>query len=381
MSSGDTQKTDARRLVEASAWRTHLTENDLESTPAFEAWLMSDSRNRAAWESVQQSWNLFVEHATSPEVLDLRRAALGQARSMGRARWTTRHARVGRFARAAVAAAVVLLAFGGGLSIYLMSPDVYRTAAGERRVVTLADGSQVQLDSLTELRVDYSEHARDLKLVKGQARFDVAHDVQRPFSVVARDRKIVATGTAFNVDLLGKDLYVTLLEGKVVIVPELSAVSPVPAVVPSGTQSGTAAPKALQSMTQVPLKVIELQPGQQLAVSRTGAATVAEADVQRATAWQEGQLVFEDEPLSSVVARVSRYSARPVNVADEKTASLRISGVFHAGDVEGFVATVTHYLPVKAQQRGDVIYLSTIPAGARDSGHAPVVVGTAGDST
>src|SRR3546814_1264895 len=84
------------------------------------------------------------------------------------------------------------------------SSDLYRTVLGERRVVTLADGSTVSLDAASEVRVAYSERARELALVRGQARFDVAHDPRRPFAVQARDQRVVATGTAFNVDLLDR---------------------------------------------------------------------------------------------------------------------------------------------------------------------------------
>jgi transmembrane sensor len=171
-----TEKTDARRLVEASAWRTHLAEHDRETTPAFEAWLTAHDGNRQAWDRVRQAWDLFGDQAASPELLDLRRRALGQVRAAGRRRWRAwpsfdRH---GGFV---IAAGLALLAVSGFVAFDLMGPDTYRTEAGERRLITLPDGSELQLDSLTELRVHYSGRARDLSLLQGQARFDVAHDV------------------------------------------------------------------------------------------------------------------------------------------------------------------------------------------------------------
>jgi len=72
---------------------------------------------------------------------------------------------------------------------YLQRPDTYRTALGERRAVTLADGSQITLDSSSEVMVRYSANARALTLVRGQARFDVTHDVERPFTVTANGRR------------------------------------------------------------------------------------------------------------------------------------------------------------------------------------------------
>src|SRR3546814_3917007 len=103
------------------------------------------------------------------------------------------------------------------------SSDLYRTVLGERRVVTLADGSTVSLDAASEVRVAYSERARELALVRGQARFDVAHDPRRPFAVQARDQRVVATGTAFNVDLFGPQVLITLIEGHVQVLEATSS--------------------------------------------------------------------------------------------------------------------------------------------------------------
>lgn len=354
-------RTDARRLVEAAAWRTHLTETDQESTPAFEAWLVAEDANQRAWERVQQSWNSIGEQATSPELLDLRRKALSQARAVSSKRWLAATS-FNRYRHAAIAAGLCLLVVGGLVAANIIGADTYRTAAGERRVVRLSDGSRVQLDSLTELRVDYSKRARELKLLKGQARFDVAHDVERPFSVLAAGQKVVATGTAFNVDLLDRNLFVTLIEGKVVIVPQAAPSRPAPTLIEtSASRSGSEIAQRPPPRAAVRVRRIELAAGQQFAVAENGASIVAVANVQRATAWQSGQLVFDDEPLSSVVARVNRYAARPLSLADERTAALRISGVFNTGDVDGFVSTITHYLPIEAEQIGEDIRLSAKP--------------------
>jgi transmembrane sensor len=62
--------------------------------------------------------------------------------------------------------------------------------------------------------------------------------------------------------------------------------------------------------------------------------------------------MFDDEPLSSVVERVNRYGGTQIVVADSKVGAMKISGVFNAGDVLGFVEIVTHYLPVRAVSEG-----------------------------
>ena len=321
---------EATALTEAAAWRARLTEADAESTPEFAAWLATDPRNVEAWKRVQAPWELVGEHATAPEIIELRSAALEHVHAAGRRRWTRSPRFV--FARRLSAAAAVLVVIVMGLLVWQSrSPDVYTTHAGERHVVTLADGSRIALDSRTEVRVHYTPQARELELVSGQARFDVAHDVTRPFSVIADGHKVVATGTAFNVDLFGSSLVVTLIEGRVVVLAEPVA--------------DAAEPLTLPRLT--------LDVGDQLVLSPSEPPSVEHVSIERATAWENGEIVFENDRLASVVARINRYAQQPVVIADAATAELRISGVFHTGDVEGFVSTLVSYLPVQAERGAD----------------------------
>ena len=317
-------------LAQATAWRVRLTETDAASCPEFAAWLATDARNVEAWKRVQEPWDLVGEHATAPEVIELRRAALAHAHAAGRGRW----ARSRRFAltrRIGAAAAILAVAVGGLFFWQSLQPDVYSTRAGERRVVTLDDGSRIALDSRSEVRVRYTQNARELVLASGQARFDVAHDALRPFSVSAEGHKVVATGTAFNVDMFGSSLFVTLIEGHVVVLAEPARSAAQPATLPRMT----------------------LDAGEQLVLSPSAPPSVEHVNVERATAWENGEIVFENDRLASVVARINRYAPQPVTIADAPTAELRISGVFHTGDVDGFVATLVSYLPVHAEKGPD----------------------------
>ena len=188
-------------------------------------------------------------------------------------------------------------------------------------MITLSDGSKLSLDADSEVTVRYGKHDRFLHLLKGQARFDVAHDKSRPFSVVAGNQRVIATGTAFNIDIAGPKVLVTLIEGHVVVVNADEA-GPLPA--------GSAA------------HAIALKAGQQLALGPAVPPHIQAANVQRVTAWTIGQIMFDDEPLSSVVDRVNRYGGTQVVVADPEVGAMKISGVFNAGDAAGFVEIVTH---------------------------------------
>ncbi|MEI9851494.1 MAG: FecR domain-containing protein [Sphingomonas sp.] len=320
------------RLAEASAWRVRLAEGDAESNATFEDWIAAHPENRAAWDQVEHGWNRVGALASAPELLAMRSEALDRARRRA-------GVRRGGYGRVAAIAASFAVIFAAGLIalLFAMRPGpeqpehlTIATASGERRVVTLADGSHVSLDSGSELRVAFTEGARRLELVRGQARFKVAKDAARIFSVKARDRVVVATGTDFNIDLSAHKVAITLIEGNVTVLDgdarNTSDVAPPPARRPAP---------------------VSLVAGQQLVVAPAAAPRVQPASLDRTSAWERGQLMFEDEPLAAVAERVSRYTPHPITV-DPGIGGIRISGVFQTGDAATFVEVVTRYLPVRA---------------------------------
>ena len=322
-----------RRLAEAAAWRARLAEQKLDSDPALEQWLASDPLNAAAYERAEAVWDEMGELSSTPEFMDLRRGALDIAARQGR-----RNRGAYRLARpiAAALATLAILGAGGGTWWMVNRPQTYETTLGERRVVPLSDGSQVWLDSDSKVAIRYTSDARKLELLRGQARFDVAHNVARPFSVKARDETVVATGTSFNIDLTGSDTLVTLIEGHVAILDG------------AGRRS-----TPVQTRQQFsPPHTVDLVAGQELDVMAAAPPIIKTVDLERATAWEDGRLVFENEPLSMAALRISRSSARRVSV-DPAVANLKISGVFNAGDVDGFAQTMSLYLPVRSEPGAD----------------------------
>lgn len=349
----DRSADDLHRLQEAAVWRVRLMEDGTESSEAFETW-RADPDNAAAWEEIDDPWQRMGEEATSPELIAVRVGALQRARRSGRQRWQVR-SNFGKVAAALLAFGVLLGAFVGWRWIDAR-PAVYGTGMGERQVVRLADGSTVSLDSLSEVRVRYTGATRHLTLERGQARFEVAHGDARPFTVRARDQTVVATGTAFNIDMFGPEVLVTLLEGRITVmnVPvDPGATTPDP----NGSGGLSASASRLSPSS------IDLAPGQQIVIRPAASPEVKPVSASRATAWETGQLVFEDEPLSAAASRVSRYSGRRIAV-EGAAADLRVSGVFKAGDAAGFVDIVGRYLPVdaRADPSGDIT-LRSRPGG------------------
>lgn len=365
-----TRRIDPQLLERASAWRARLAD-----TPGFQpqelaSWLAQDPRHREAWETVQAPWDVLGQHAATPRVIELRRAALAHAHNAVRSNLWPR-----RFRRppVAIAAAACLVAAGAFLFWQQYQSDAFQTGFGERRVVTLSDGSQITLDSRSKVTVRYTADTRTLTLVRGQARFDVAHDVARPFTVTAEGHKVVATGTAFDVDLLGPKMLVTLLNGHVVVLPQSAPTIPwIPLASPEGAGSATAAGAESRALSHAEdaMESIYLDPGEQLVMSSSSAPRISHVDIERVTAWERGEIVFDNEPLATVIQRMNRYGPRHIIVGDDRAATLRISGVFHEGDLDGFVSTITAYLAVSAQERpdGDVELTYRSASAGREGG-------------
>ena len=344
-----TESIPARNIEQAAAWRIRLTESPGLFRAGFAAWLAEDPANEQAWRAVQNPWVFLGEQSTSPGVIRLRRAALMHAHSVLRSNWL--RAKLRRPPVRLAAAAAVLIALTAGALWWRFRPTVYTTGPGEQRSVRLADGSRVTLDSSSEVTVRYTADARTLALIRGQARFDVAHNPQRPFTVTADGHKVVATGTAFDVNLIGSEMQVTLLKGHVVILPANASVRP---FVPVGAP-GVSPHLVDVAVTGIPpdWKRIALDPGEQLVLAEHAPPRVRRVNVRRVTAWQRGQLVFKNESLAQVLTRIDRYIPEPIVAGDARTAAMRISGVYQEGDVDGFVSTIVSYLPVQAQEQPD----------------------------
>ncbi len=312
---------EVRRLAEASLWQVRLTEEDLESSAEFEDWLASHPGNPAAWARVHAAWAATGDSATRPDIMAARRDALNRARRAGRRGWWGRHP-VWLLGPVAAVAAICLV------GVLLWQTNVqelhYGTSLGQRKAFTLPDGSQAMLDAGSELDVRYARRTRWIRLLKGQARFEVAHNPARPFKVQAAGETVVAVGTDFNVNLIGPQVLVTLIKGRVNVAPDDPA-------------HGAA---------------VMLSPGQQLVASPSQPTHVESVSIASATAWETGLLVFHNEPLGSVAAIISRYVEHPVT-ADAEISGLRMSGVFKEGDVATFVDVIVHYLPVKASKASD----------------------------
>lgn len=213
--------------------------------------------------------------------------------------------RRGLFAGAAAASVAVVtvgLTSLGPLSALYAD---HATGVGGRKRIALADGSFVILNTATAVSVDYSGKERRVVLHDGEALFDVAKDPSRPFIVMTGDMEVRAVGTAFVV----RREEVTVSEGTV-------------------------------DVTIGSRPAIRVVAGQRLGVGEGDRFRLSTVDIDAATAWQRGKLIFNRRPLEGVVAELQRYRAGRIVILGDRLKVLEVTGVFDLDDTDRILRTI-----------------------------------------
>ncbi len=228
----------------------------------------------------------------------------------------------------------------------------FETTVGELKDVKLRDGSQITLGGGTKLAVDLSARTRSVELIRGEAWFRVAHNPNWPFTVDAGDGAITAVGTAFLVTRDSDLVVVTVTEGAISVraPPLVNSAS----VRRRQTESPT---------TPSPIRVTR---GEEVSYHDNGTMTsVIAADTHAATAWTQGRLIFDNQPLRYVIEGVNRYSARHVFVTPS-AGRLRFSGVILLGEFAEWLQRLPAVVPVDVDQ-GNAAICIRVPSDEDDA--------------
>jgi transmembrane sensor len=204
------------KTVEAQAVDWLIARDEPESWTAekqteFEAWLAQSPAHQTAFWRVEASWirtDLFE---------DLRPFGFGAHRAR-----QPQRKRPWRMVFRIAAAGGLLAMLGAGSAFYFQKPETqtFSTPVGGRKILTLLDGSQIELNTDTEIEIGTGENQRHVKLVRGEAFFHVRHDAGHVFTVTAAGHRVTDLGTKFTMRTLGPKLEVTLIEGKASLEPE-----------------------------------------------------------------------------------------------------------------------------------------------------------------
>ena len=330
---------------EAAEWFVEFRTGDLDAAgrQAFDAWVRSSPEHLRAYLEVAAIWNeagsvdarheldidaLISLATTQGNLVVLQPLASESPRSV---RSKAQPGSKSRFWSAVAASVVFLTVCTGALTwLYVQSAHTYESQVGERRSIRLVDGSTIELNSRSRVRIDFSHASRTVQLLEGQALFHVAKDSSRPFVVNSDGTRVRAVGTQFDVYKKGSGTIVTVVEGVVAVAKaERAAGSGVrtPDAAQSAARSSQAPPNR-GSIDEALQAAIMLTAGQQLTVSERMAPRPVLVNVAAATAWTQRQLVLDSAPLEEVAEEFNRYSERKLVVEDAGQKELRLSGVF-----------------------------------------------------
>lgn len=227
--------------------------------------------------------------------------------------------------------------------------QTFSTAIGKRATEQLPDGSSITLNTNTEVHVVYQARDRIVDLRRGEAHFDVAHDVDRPFGVRAAGHIVQAVGTAFNVRIQDAgEVEVTVTEGVVQILDD-------------GRNADTNDSMAVLAWWTNPIVGAGLVRGQiallrdQLPYEATDAAigTQEPEILEIKLAWQQGVLIFEGEPLKTVLQEFGRYTTTEFIIENAELGDVRVGGYFEAGNTDALLNTLNENFQIRAERVGN----------------------------
>lgn len=299
---------DNARVIRQEAFDWLIRLNEAAETPAlraeFEDWLYQSAEHGHTWERACRMWSsmgrapAFYERAN----VSARRRSMRNFIPSRRAIVTT--------AGAAIAFCLVYVLLP---SLLLNFQADYQTRTAETQKITLPDGSSVLLGPASAITSDFTSGSRNIRLLAGEAYFDVVHDASRPFHVISKDLDVEVLGTAFDVRLSEEGTEVGLERGSI-------------------HTRGSVAGKKIDE---------RLSPGDIVTVSRQD-GTLAKETIPLADigAWRNERLIVVDATIGSVIEQIRRYHSSWITVPDIGLAERKVSGVFNLADPDQALVTL-----------------------------------------
>jgi transmembrane sensor len=254
------------------------------------------------------------------------------------------------------AAAFCVIAFMV-VAMFLPQGEKYVTQIGEQSSHALSDGSVITLNTDSELHVDFSGEMRVVKLIRGEANFEVAKDKARPFVVYAGDGMVWAVGTAFNVYSQNGLVDVIVSEGTVKVFSGVTLRDKEPLLmIDDGKGYIGEDDKSLAQLRQDEyFREVVLDAGEsaQYSKSRVVKEVVEAEELEKDLAWQSGILVFHGETLSQALEKISRYTDRKLVIVDPIIADVNVGGRFQMNDIPALVDSLSLGLDIAVEYGQD----------------------------
>lgn len=215
--------------------------------------------------------------------------------------------------------------------------DNYKTRIGEVKNVMLPDGSLVELNTNTEIRLDFNDSVRKVILVQGEAFFAVAKNPSKVFMIDTGERTIRVIGTQFNVRKQSQSLQIAVKEGLVAVHP---------------TSEQHIAFEHKSDDILLTAGTIGAFSGEGQLISRDQSDKV-----DRLQSWRFGLFRFDNESMETVVAELNRYQPKHIILLDDEVKSLRISGVYSLTDQDNLFKALEQVLPIRVTTHSQQILI------------------------
>jgi transmembrane sensor len=252
-------------------------------------------------------------------------------------------------------AASLLLAASAAIQWYWHEiRGVYTTGIGEQHLITLGDGSVIELNAQSRIRIRYHSREREVDLLRGQALFNVAHDATRPFIVYTAGTQVRAIGTQFDVYSKLAETRVSVIEGTVAVLPvtQDQSLDPGKSVATAYTR-----PDDIASRERATGAVL-LTSGEQAVVVAQTAVKQLSPDIAAATAWSQGHIVFHGTRLKDVATEFNRYNTRRLVIRAPELLSFKVTGIFSSTDPTSLIRFLAGRPEMKVTETADEIVVS-----------------------
>lgn len=256
-------------------------------------------------------------------------------------RWFGRHAAMAGIAAGALLAVAVLAA---AIAYFDDTGDAvirHTTSVGERRSVTLEDGSTITLNTASQVLVGMTDAERRIVMDRGEAYFEVASDPMRPFTVEVGGRSVTARGTEFNLRRVRNGFTVALIAGRLAVHRQGEEPPPDPPWLDLERHPEGIEPPIGEAFGLRDGMIVDFDARHQIFKARH------EPDIERQQLWRSGRLSFEDQPLSVVIAELGRYSVKPIWIRDQHIGAIRVFGTFKVDSIDDALSTLEKAVPIR----------------------------------
>ena len=347
-------------MVEAKDWFFKVKDGPTttETLDRYHEWLSADPEHREQFDLMHAIWNAAGTLKNDPEFSKIIKENLSNDQDFFKTDSFSPKTRRNRvFTSFAMAASILLLILTGWLTYEgnREKSQTYQTATGVQKIVYLADGSTVHLDTDTAVTSRVTDSLREIKMLNGRAFFSVVKDKKRPFLVIADEVAVRAVGTEFNVykESQGR-ISVLVTEGSVQVGHRKEVLPPAfDKKVNTGQQKAADKKKAtLQNLaTATSFRQKALAAGQKIVVDpRREDFHIQTVDIEKANSWQTGRLYFQEAPLSEIVDEVNRYLEDQITIADPLLNNVTLSMNFDVKHRKRFLATLEKVLPISTRK-------------------------------